>query len=72
MTMVEVFDGLSGNWGFSWGDMTADTHRDAKGSFNFASLFKKIVRYVFYIPGIPGRNQPRADVPRSVPGTSSG
>lgn len=24
MTMVEVFDGLSGNWGFSWGDMTAN------------------------------------------------
>ena len=24
MTLVEVFDGLSNNWGFSWGDMTAN------------------------------------------------
>ena len=24
MTMVEIFDGLSSNWGFSWGDMTAN------------------------------------------------
>ena len=24
MTAVEVFDGLSANWGFSWGDMTAN------------------------------------------------
>ena len=24
MTFVEIFDGLSSNWGFSWGDMTAN------------------------------------------------
>jgi len=24
MTLVEIFDGLSSNWGFSWGDMTAN------------------------------------------------
>lgn len=24
MTMVEIFDALSSNWGFSWGDMTAN------------------------------------------------
>lgn len=24
MTMVEIFDGLSSDWGFSWGDMTAN------------------------------------------------
>lgn len=68
LTTIELFDGFSNGWGFSWGDMAANLAgaglflgqqlgwQDQKVSMKFG--WRKSV-YAFYRPGLLGKSTPQ-------------